>query len=436
MNRPTYSVVVPTRERAATLRACLATCVAHDRDDVEIVVADNASGPETRDVCESFGCRRIRWLRCPEPLSMNDNWERALAAARGEWIMFLGDDDGLMPHAFRELDRLVAAHDVEAVHWQYAVYTWPCMTIPGEANRLQILHARDTRMVRWDRAIAAMLAHGATPVPMIYHGLIRRTLVEKAWRTGRVFEGLSPDYFSGVLFAALAGRFLDTQVPMSLAGLSGRSNGVANMRTEDSRRSAVAREFAELNRRAGVGDHPELPPYYVNHGPLAALDPLFRARDRLFPRHRRFRLPSTTIAAWYLAALSPDPETRREQCDLLRRYLAVRAPRVDFAALRARHEATAPPPQVILDRGRLGRHGPWEVIDTAAHGVSDVHAAAELASRLLGHDTGPIEYTIPAARPGLLGRMRRSLAKRMPRRPQAAPLWASAAPACDLPSRP
>ena len=67
---------------------------------------------------------------------------------------------------------------------------------------------------------------------MIYYGLIHRSLIDKARRSGRVFDGLSPDYHSGVLFARLAERFLSTDVPLSLAGLSGRSNGVAHMRAE------------------------------------------------------------------------------------------------------------------------------------------------------------------------------------------------------------
>ena len=145
MKHPRYSIVVPTRERHETLRACLRTIVEQTHDDYEIVVADNASGPETRAVCESFRSPRLRHVRCSEPLSMNDNWERALDAARGEWVTFLGDDDGLMPYTLPEFDVLTAVRGVRAIRWQYAVYTWPCMAVAAEANRLQVARSLATR---------------------------------------------------------------------------------------------------------------------------------------------------------------------------------------------------------------------------------------------------------------------------------------------------
>ena len=83
MERPRYSIVIPTRQRHETLRACLQTVVNQRSDDYEIVVADNASSPETREVCESFRSPKLRHLRCDDALSMNDNWERAIDAGAG-----------------------------------------------------------------------------------------------------------------------------------------------------------------------------------------------------------------------------------------------------------------------------------------------------------------------------------------------------------------
>ena len=413
MAQPRYSIVVPTRERHETLRACLRTIVEQSHDDYEIIVADNASGPETREVCEAFGSPKLRHIRCDEPLSMNDNWERALAAARGEWVTFLGDDDGLMPYALPEFDVLTSVRGVRAIRWQYAIYTWPCMALAAEADRLQIVHSTTTRFVEWREPVSQMLRVGGSPTPMIYYGLIHRSLIDEARRTGRVFDGQSPDYYSGVLFAHLAGRFLATDVPLCVAGLSGRSNGVAHMRPERTAGNAIARDFARLNLRAGVTCHPDLPDYTVNSGPIGGLDPLFRVRDRLFPHDPTFHLSPEDVAAIYLRALSADPETRAAQCARLRRFLAARAPATDFDALLARQGGIAAATGVIMNGGRPGIHGLWEVVDTTAHGVTDVYAASQLATRLLGYKAGVIPYDLLAKKPGLLRRLHRSFTKRV-----------------------
>ena len=59
MTTPRFSVVIPTRERATTLRYCLRTCLEQDFDDYEIVVCDNCSSPATREVVEEAASPRI-----------------------------------------------------------------------------------------------------------------------------------------------------------------------------------------------------------------------------------------------------------------------------------------------------------------------------------------------------------------------------------------
>lgn len=413
MRRPRYSIVIPTRQRHETLRACLRTVVEQRHDDYEIVVADNASSPETRAVCESFASRRLRYLRSDEPLSMNDNWERALAAARGEWVTFLGDDDGLMPYALPEFDRLTAIRGARAIRWQYVLYTWPCMALQGEANRLQMARSTATRFMDWREALSLMLQYGGSPAPMIYYGLIHRSLIDEARRTGRVFDGLSPDYYSGALFGRLAERFIATDVPFSVAGLSGRSNGVAHMKMEEANRSPIALEFAKLNQRSGLACHPDLPDYVINTASIIGLDPLFRVRDRLFPDDPDFRLSPTEVTIRYLGVLSPDPATRAAQCEELRRFLAARSPGADFDTLLAGHGGTLASPGIVLNGGQPGMVGHWEVVDAAAHGVTDVHAAAQLATRLLAIKPGEICYGLPLKGLGFFPRLRRSVTRRI-----------------------
>lgn len=117
MTRPRFSVVIPTRERAHTLRHSLRTCLDQDFEDYEVVVCDNYSSPATREVVEEANSPRVRYVRAPEPLAMSHNWELALSHAAGEYVTILGDDDALLSHALRELDRLIRRTGTRVVRW-------------------------------------------------------------------------------------------------------------------------------------------------------------------------------------------------------------------------------------------------------------------------------------------------------------------------------
>jgi glycosyltransferase involved in cell wall biosynthesis len=45
-----FTILVPTRERAYTLHETLKTCVAQDHDRLEIIVSDNFSRDNTREI--------------------------------------------------------------------------------------------------------------------------------------------------------------------------------------------------------------------------------------------------------------------------------------------------------------------------------------------------------------------------------------------------
>src|SRR4051794_39370888 len=118
MASPRFSVVIPTRDRASTLAYTLRTCLEQDFADYEVVVCDNCGGPETRQVVDSFASSRIKYVRSEKRIAMTANWELAVGHAAGEYVLALGDDDGLLRHALRELDRLLRDTGARALRWE------------------------------------------------------------------------------------------------------------------------------------------------------------------------------------------------------------------------------------------------------------------------------------------------------------------------------
>lgn len=87
------SIVIPTRNRAKVLRRSLACAVNQTLPAVEIIVADNNSTDDTREVIESFNDSRIVHLHTAEDLPITANWIRGIQASRSEWVKIIFDDD-------------------------------------------------------------------------------------------------------------------------------------------------------------------------------------------------------------------------------------------------------------------------------------------------------------------------------------------------------
>lgn len=81
------SVVIPTRNSAATLRACLESVAGQTYRDVETIVVDRGSTDATRDLAAEFGARVM--TQEPERSAQRNAGARA---ARGRWVFFVDSD--------------------------------------------------------------------------------------------------------------------------------------------------------------------------------------------------------------------------------------------------------------------------------------------------------------------------------------------------------
>ncbi|RYG55632.1 MAG: glycosyltransferase family 2 protein, partial [Alphaproteobacteria bacterium] len=171
---PRFSIVIPTRNRADTLRHALATCLQQDFGDYEIVVCDNSDDQSARGVVERANSPLIRYLAPEQALAMSANWERGVGAAQGEYVTVLGDDDGLMPYALRELSALVERFSPKAIQWSRGIYTWPTIGIDGEQDLLRLPLARTLTEVDGRAQIEKVMRFevGSDSLPMIYCSMI------------------------------------------------------------------------------------------------------------------------------------------------------------------------------------------------------------------------------------------------------------------------
>ncbi len=113
---PLLSICIPTYKRSRMLAEALESIIAQGlQDQIEVVVSDDASPDDTAAVAENFR-KRIKYfqfIQQPKNLGMGQNFLACIAAARGDYIWLMGDDDRLaVGGAQRVIDALRRWPDV------------------------------------------------------------------------------------------------------------------------------------------------------------------------------------------------------------------------------------------------------------------------------------------------------------------------------------
>jgi glycosyltransferase involved in cell wall biosynthesis len=98
---PCCSIVLPTYNRARTLPRAIASVMAQDEPDFELIIVDDASTDGTERWLAGVTDPRIRVLRCDRNGGPSAARNRGLAAARAPVTAFLDSDDVFYPNRLR-----------------------------------------------------------------------------------------------------------------------------------------------------------------------------------------------------------------------------------------------------------------------------------------------------------------------------------------------
>jgi hypothetical protein len=274
---PQFSVVVPTRNRPDLLDFCLGGLAAQTFDDVEVVVSDNPTDRPADAVFERWARPGWRYVRVGQPVPMHENFERACAEARGDYVAVVIDKTVLHPSALAVVARaLTSEPEADIVTWWNEGYD-PVDEAREVGSGRFAAAAQIRSPALYDpvqelaRRFANVERRGVDPVHYyrgkIVFGAYSRALLERITaQTGRVFYPLAPDYTSMVPACILARRALDVGRPLLVSYNSVRSNG--RLQSIDPR---YAREFIEAADPAIVEQLP-IPGLYSSQHNVVAYD--------------------------------------------------------------------------------------------------------------------------------------------------------------------
>ncbi len=118
---PSVAVVIPTYNRPHFLRETLASVRRQDYPHIELVVADDGSTEGPEDIaaaCQAFEARLFRKAHSGGP----DTRNQVLTTVRSPWVIWLGDDDVLLPGVITSRVRTALAHpEADVIYADIAV---------------------------------------------------------------------------------------------------------------------------------------------------------------------------------------------------------------------------------------------------------------------------------------------------------------------------
>ena len=93
---PAVSAIITTFNRSRFLRKAVASVLAQEYGDFELIILDNSSTDDTESVVAGFADTRIVYVR-HAPMGISAARNLGLKTARGKYVGFLDDDDEWLP---------------------------------------------------------------------------------------------------------------------------------------------------------------------------------------------------------------------------------------------------------------------------------------------------------------------------------------------------
>ena len=230
-----YSILIPARNGGKCLPTCVETIISQDFHDYELIISDDHSVDNTPEYLSAIDHPNVKIVYPQESMSMAEHWEWVLSQANGEWVMFVGQDDGLQPYFFELAERLTAyakQKKIRTIMSERAYFFWPgCEAIFGDfsvsysgISRLSILNCK----VQAFLALLGFQTYFELP-EMYSSSLFHRSIIEEVRQKqkGNLFVTHPQDANLAAIACSLDSRYLKSGIPLGWIGTSPKSAGIA-----------------------------------------------------------------------------------------------------------------------------------------------------------------------------------------------------------------
>lgn len=247
------SILIPTKNRKDYVINCVEEVLECSNEKVQIVVQDNSDNPWKKEEVSKFSSKRFEYYHEFGDISFVENFSKALDKAKGKYVCFIGDDDGIMPQIV-DITEWMDKNNVDAVSQNISVtYFWPNEenTVKNSADgllKIYYANANSTSKVV-DRELESLFGTGGLfylekSLAKAYHGIVKKEYFDQIkTKTGKYINGLSPDIYASVALSSLISNVYVINYPITISGISPKSGGAASANGSHTGKLADAPHF-------------------------------------------------------------------------------------------------------------------------------------------------------------------------------------------------
>lgn len=217
------SVVVATKNRYQYLKHLIQLIDSFKLSELEFIIQDNSDDNiEILNFLNNFNNPNIKYYHSSDKLTMSQNGELAIKKAQGEFVCYIGDDDG------------VCRNIVDCVKWMKkigidAAYNKNVWFMWGQSAKfLWRKYAYTLHNTRDE--LESLVKKGCnlseTNIPLLYHGIVRKSILDDIiCRYGTLFPSVPPDIAGSILLAKSIDKCCELKTPVIINGISNMSGG-------------------------------------------------------------------------------------------------------------------------------------------------------------------------------------------------------------------
>ena len=212
MSQPLVSIGIPAYNREKLIVRAIESALGQDYRNIELIISDNASTDGTEAVCRAFAARdpRVTYIQQETNRGAVANFEAVFERGRGEYFLWLGDDDWFDLDYVSSCVAVLEAHPDHVAAYGRAIY------YRGD----ELIWNRAGFSLPQDDAARRVIAYYAqVDDNALFYGVFRRAALQKAGAMRNVVAG-DWMFLAAVAFQGKVRMLGETRVHRVLGGAS------------------------------------------------------------------------------------------------------------------------------------------------------------------------------------------------------------------------